>query len=294
MDDKRKDVNREYLEKLLRQNYSFQPPQDAYGSYTLPLHEMLLQASEDSLEWISVNLLLSKLPPNMAKQALMWKDGDDEHCPLHMASACAPQSTLVRMLDLAPEAAFIQDCRGLLPLSYAISFQNTTAVELLTKAYPQGLLVKDNNKNDPIREIFYDEVMLFDAALIFKTLHSSIKGLLAGLSKDSHTDLERITAIISKQIFKFDHSTTILRASLFREIVNKFIEKYENGDDCNLCEMLLRLYCIASNTTEIFYLEPCLEIVFGEYLGGCTFSMSVEYRLLNIIERHETSRLLNY
>jgi len=249
MDDKRKDVNREYLKKLSRQNDSSYPHQDTYGNYTLPLHE----AGQDSLEYISVNLLLSKFPPYMAKQALIWKDGDDEHCPLHMASTCAPQCTIVRMLDLAPEAAFVQDCRGLIPLAYAISFQNTTAVELLTKAYPQGLLVKDNNKNDPIREIFYDEVMLFDPALIFKTLHSSIKGLLARLSKDSHTDLERITAMISKQIFKFNYSTTILHANFFREIVYKFIEKYENGDDCNLCEMLLRLYCIASNTSEISF-----------------------------------------
>ena len=88
--------------------------------------------------------------------------------------------------------------------------------------------------------------------------------------------MEMITSIISIYFSKAIFS--------FREIMNKFIEQYENGDNCNLCEMLLRLYCIVFPTTDVFYLEPYLKNMFGEYLGIRTFSMVVEYKLLNIIE----------
>ena len=119
-----------------------------------------------------MDLLLSKFPPHMAKQALRWKDGDFQCYPLHIAANTVPQSTIVRMLALAPEATFIQDCRGMLPLSYTISFQNTTAVELLTKAYPKGLFVKDNNMNDPIWNIFCDEKLMYLPDIRIKIFHS--------------------------------------------------------------------------------------------------------------------------
>ncbi len=240
-------MTREYVKKLSKRYDALSSLQNRidYGNYTLPLHEMM--SSFGSLKWTVVDLLLSKFPPNMAKQALMWEDGDFPVYPLHMTASAAmkaPQSTdtIVKMLALAPEADFKQDCRGMLPLSYAISSQNTTAVELLTKAYPKGLFVKDNNMNDPIWNIFCDEELMYLPNVRIKIFYSSIKGLLTGLSNSSlYSDMEMITSIISIYFSRAIFS--------FREIVNKFIEQHENGDNCNLCQMLLRLYCFVSRST---------------------------------------------
>ncbi len=97
--------------------------------------------------------------------------------------------------------------------------------------------------------------------------------------------MEIITSSISELIFFLDSSKAMIA---FREIVNKFIEQHENGDKCNLCQMLLRFYCIIFPSFDVFYLEPYLKIMFGEYLGVRTFSMVVEYKLLNIIEELKT------
>ncbi len=166
MNDEQKDVTREYVKMLSSRHdalsslrnrcdiYTLPLRSNRCNIYTLPLHVLFLLAEDDDLEWTSVDLLLSKFPPHMAKHALMWKDGDFQRNPLHIAAKKAPQSTIVRMLTLAPEAASIQDCRGLLPLSFAISSKNTAAVELLTKAYPKGIIVKDKKMNDPICNFF--------------------------------------------------------------------------------------------------------------------------------------------
>jgi len=232
-----------------------------------------------------VDLLLSKFPPHMAKQALMWKDGDFQRNPLHIAAKKAPQSTIVIILALLPEAVSIQDCRGLLPLSFAISSENTAAVELLIKAYPKSIIVKDNNMNDAIWKI-NDEDKFLDHGIWCQTINSLIKGLLTGLSDNSsYSDMLILTSSISQLMFLLDPSETVIT---FREIVNEFIEQYENGDKCDLCEMLLRLYCIIFPSSDVSYLEPSLKIMFGEYLGLRTFSMVVEYKLLNIIEELKT------
>ena len=287
MDDKRKDVTREYVKKLSSRHDALSSLRNRFEGYSLPLHVISIQGKIGFLEWTLVDLLLSKFPSFMAKQSLIWKDGEFQCNPLHIAASAAmkaPQSTdtTVRMLALAPEAASVQDGSGLLPLSYAIHHKNTAAVELLTKAYPKGLFVKCYVMTDPIWYFFSDEYMIFNHGIRCKMFQSSIKGLLTGLSNNSlYSDMEMITSTVSESIFICDSSKAMF---VFREIVNKFIEQYENGDNCNLCEMLLRLYCIVFPTSEVFYLEPYLKNMFGEYLGIRTFSMVVEYKSLNIIE----------
>ena len=294
MDGKRKDVTREYVKMLSSRHdalsslrnrcdmFTLPLRRNRCDIYTLPLHVIFLLADDDDLEWTSVDLLLSKLPPHMAKQALMWKDGDFQRNPLHIAAKKAPQSTFVRMLALVPEAVSIQDCRGFLPLSFAISSKHTTAVELLTKAYPKGIIVKDNKMNDAIWKIFHEEVKISNFEMWYQTINSLIKGLLTGLSNNSSdSDMLIFTSAIFDLIFVLYPFEAMIA---FREIVNEFIEQYENGDKCNLCLMILRRYCIIFPSFDVFYLEPSLKIMFGEYLGVRTFSMVVEYKLLNIIE----------
>jgi len=53
-------------------------------------------------------------------------------------------------------------------------------------------------------------------------------------------------------------------------------------------EMLLRIYCIVAKSTDIIDMASCLKVVVGNNLGMNCFSMAVEYKLLNIIEMHES------
>ena len=314
------------------------------------------------LSWSDVELLLSKFPPHMAKQAIM----PIGPFSLYIAAESAPRSTLVQMIELSPEVFRMKDnhTSGQLPLHIALISENVTAVELLSKAYPRGLLVKDARCHDPIQSAFKHETFNFSYAVV----NALIKGLIIGLSNDnSCTELERIFDIISRLIVeKCDRSKNVMAAFLHR-IVRETIERYENRDDCDVCEMLirvycmttkaadaliydlivglgdsdsytelkrkveiiskqifercngnrdkiaiflrsivnqifgaynnrdnfdmremlLRIYCVVTKSTDVIDMASCLKVVVGNNLGRHCFSMPVEYKLLNIIEMHE-------
>jgi len=212
----------------------------------------------------------------MAKQALMWRDDDYECCPLHFAAWKKPRSTIIKMLELAPNSARVKGKFGWLPLHFAIYTNNVTAVELLTRVYPRGLLVKDYENKDPI------SLGLVRA----EVLCAMIEGLINGLSNDDlQIELEVIPAIISKLIIE-GYGGDIGAVFVARQ-VRKFIELYENKDDCNICEMLLMLYCMATKTTDVLNMSSSIEDVLGNHLGMHTLSLAVEFRLLDIIKQHE-------
>jgi len=197
------------------------------------------------LSWSDVELLLSKFPPHMAKQALM----PIGPFSLYIAAESAPRSTIIQMIDIAPEASRMKDnhTSGQLPLHIALISENVTAVELLSKAYPRGLLVKDARGHDPIQSTFHHETFNFSYAVV----NALIKGLIVGLSNDdSYTELERIFSIISRlTVEKCDRSKNVMAAFLHR-IVRETIERYENRDECDACEMLIRVYCMITKAAD--------------------------------------------
>ena len=52
--------------------------------------------------------------------------------------------------------------------------------------------------------------------------------------------------------------------------------------------MEISAICIIFPSSDVSYLEPYLNTMFGEYLGVRMLSMVVEYKLLNIIEELKT------
>ena len=276
-DDAKKNVNRDYVKKLKRRYNALSTLRDEYCSFSLPVHVITIEARCGSRQWDDVELLLSKFPPHMAKQALMWRDDDYECCPLHFAAWKKPRSTIVKMLELAPESARVQGKFGWLPLHFAIYTNNVTAVELLTRVYPRGLFVKDYENKDPI------SLGLARAEI----LCAIIGGLLNGLSNDAlRIELEVFPAIISKLII--ERYGGDIGAVFVSRHLRKFINLYENKVDCNVCEMLLMLYCMATETTDVLDMSSSIEDVLGNHLGMHTLSMAVEYRLLDIIKQHES------
>lgn len=255
------------------------------------MHLIAHEADDKSdRQWKDVEFLLSKLPPHMAKQAIRWKDGYFGFCPLHVA---AERSTIMKMLELAPEAARIQNIRDWLPLHRAVHYSsNAVAVEFLTKIYPQSLFMNDDLGRDPIYFAFVKK------SEKFPIVSAIIRGLMFGLCNDVlFPQFEKITTIMTELIIeKYDSNDG---DAFTPKILKCFVESYENRDDCDMYEMLLTFYCMLSKEPDILDLKPYFEIVFGNFVGVHTMSMAVEYRLLNIIERerdeetkHNRCRLL--
>jgi len=244
---------------------------------SLPLHLIAHEADDKSdRQWKDVEFLLSKLPPRMAKQAIRWKDGYFGFCPLHVT---AERSTIIRMLELAPEAARIHNIRDWLPLHRAVHYSsNAVAVEILTKIYPQSLFMNDDLGRDPVYFAFEKK------SEKFQTVNAMIRGLIFGLCNDVlFPPFEKFTTIMTELIIeKYDSNGG---DTFVPKILKRFVESYENRNDCDMYEMLLTFYCMVSREPDIPDLKPYFEIVFGNFVGVNTMTMAVEYRLLNIIKK---------
>lgn len=125
-----------------------------FGRNKLPLMVLSRQAFYNGRPWSDVELLLKNLPPQMAKVALMRIDGGSyKRTPLHYAAEYAPSSIIGVMLSLAPDAAFVKDSHGCLPLHIAADGakrQNVEVVELFLNAHPQTVLEKDFDGKTPL------------------------------------------------------------------------------------------------------------------------------------------------
>ena len=277
----RKIVNRNYVKILKKRYQALLTLPDHLWDCSLPLHVIAREARNGERQWKDVELLLSKFPPNMAKQALMWLDDYCEICPLHYTEHNAPRSIIERMLELEPEAAFIHDAYGELALHKAVREGNIVAVELLIKTYPRTLVVKDYLEQEPIHHVFQP------SSNKHAILGAIIRGLIIGLTNNSSsTDFEKIVTIISTLIVnEYDCDSA-------SQVFHNFIVNNDNGDDCDMYVALLKLHSIFSKNTDIVRVKPCLKIVFGNLLGMHIFSMAVEYRLLNIIERDENTKYI--
>mmetsp|Transcript_7518 Transcript_7518/g.9672 ORF Transcript_7518/g.9672 Transcript_7518/m.9672 type:complete len:100 (-) Transcript_7518:218-517(-) len=78
-----------------------------------------------------------------------------------------------------------------------------------------------------------------------KAADALIYDLIVGLGdSDSYTELKRKVEIISKQIFERCNGNRDKIAIILRRIVNQIFGAYNNRDNFDMREMLLRVCCI--------------------------------------------------
>jgi len=127
---------------------------DNFGRFKLPLMVLSRQAFYNGKPWSDMELLLSTLPPQMAKVALMRIDGGSyKRTPLHYAAEYAPCSIINAMLSLVPDAAHVKDPHGCLPLHVAADGakrQNVDIIELFLNAHPESVLERDSVSKTPL------------------------------------------------------------------------------------------------------------------------------------------------
>eukprot|EP00815_Leptocylindrus_aporus_P003100 CAMPEP_0116063952 /NCGR_PEP_ID=MMETSP0322-20121206/8772_1 /TAXON_ID=163516 /ORGANISM="Leptocylindrus danicus var. apora, Strain B651" /LENGTH=269 /DNA_ID=CAMNT_0003549771 /DNA_START=90 /DNA_END=896 /DNA_ORIENTATION=+ len=195
-----KSVYQDYVRELKRRHDTFYYLPDENFGCTLPLHLMIWEVIKGG-SWSDVELLLSKLPCEMAKQALMYKDEVHQCTPLFLAAGDAPRSIIQRMLELAPESKYLKDKKGRLALHKAANSNNAAAAEILVSIYPRGMLVKGGSF---LRHIVYKTPLdiAFDG-LAYEVIKSMIRGLVNGLcgNKCDCTKLgsyEKIISVLSR------------------------------------------------------------------------------------------------
>mmetsp|Transcript_21697 Transcript_21697/g.27982 ORF Transcript_21697/g.27982 Transcript_21697/m.27982 type:complete len:271 (-) Transcript_21697:489-1301(-) len=120
-----------------------------YKGFKLSLVVLSWQARDDKRPWSDVVLLLNNLPPRMAEDALMRKDGKYKWIPLHWAARTAPRSVIDLMIELAPGSLRVKNSTGWLPVHYA-ALNNVDALEPLVNAYPDALVETDDRGNTPL------------------------------------------------------------------------------------------------------------------------------------------------
>jgi len=74
-DDSRKNVNRDYVNKLMERHNVFAKLHEKYLTFSLSPYMVLEKFDTPNLHWNDVELLLSMFHPHMAKQAIMQKYG---------------------------------------------------------------------------------------------------------------------------------------------------------------------------------------------------------------------------
>ena len=196
----------------------------------MPLQFLLVTVQNNLSQWEVVKLFLSKFPPHMAKQALLWKKNCYESRPLHDAARDAPLCAFVKMLELAPEAASIRNKQGSLPLHIAAYHRQVVQVELLAKIYPRGILLKDNLGHTPIDEAFQKSFELDDKSCErvdyvdeAEIMNAMIKGLMTGLSNDgSYTQ----AIAMNTKLSEMSNGKGSDKALSFLHIAKFFIETY--------------------------------------------------------------------
>ena len=252
------------------------------GSF-LPLEDLLRLDSER--RWDFMVLFLSKFPPNMAKQAILWK-----HNVFHDAARDAPLYAFVKMLELAPEAASIRNKQGSLPLHIAAYHRQVARVELLAKIYPRGILLKDNLGHTPIDKAFQKSFELDDvswervdcvdeAEIAAEIMNAMIKGLMTGLSND---DSCTQPIAMNTKLSELSNGKGSDKALSFLHIAKLVIETYKRSEECDVSEMLLKVYRMMAERKNVMTVDRSLEVVFGKHLGENLVLMDVEYKLLSM------------
>jgi len=319
--DEKKNVNRDYVKVLKRRYRTFRSMRGEYFGCSLPLYVMSWEARKGRRPWSDVELLLSKFPPCMAKEALLWGEGWLDWTPLHFAAIAAPLSTIGKMLDCSPEAVHVQDGYGRLPLHHAAIEKNAPVVEALIKVYPRGIFVHNKKKRDHIlimgernnacNEFTYKVASNDKETLL--VIRAMMRGLILGLcgenckfsSHENSTNaiildkFESIIFVISRLMVESEKPRLYILPGL-----HDFLNFYERKnfyycDIDNVSEMLLQLYymvaqipdinddCVLSKTprtqpTSIF------EDIFGcSSLGTRILTLTVQCQLLMILERYK-------
>ena len=110
------EITREVVRRLLARYASNTEVPEEYGDRTLPLYVLSLQARLGVRPWSDVELVLKNLPPQMASDAIVRRDGEDKLSSLHIAAGYAPRMVIDRMLKLAPDAVRVTTSAGFLPM----------------------------------------------------------------------------------------------------------------------------------------------------------------------------------
>ena len=124
-----KEVYLDYVRVLKNRYVELNYFPDKIRSCDLPLQLMIWETLKGSGSWSNVELLLSKLPCEIARLALTYRDIHNNDVPLFIAAGGAPGSLIQRMLELAPESINLRDEKKRLPLHKAIDCHNIAAVE---------------------------------------------------------------------------------------------------------------------------------------------------------------------
>ena len=277
-----KSVYRDYVRELKRRHDAFYYLPDENFGCTLPLHLMIWEVIKGG-SWSDVELLLSKIPCEMAKQALMYKDEVHQCTPLFLAAGDAPRSIIQRMLELAPESKCLKDKKGRLALHKAANSNNAAAAEILVSIYPRGMLVKGGSF---LRHIVYKTPLdiAFDG-LAYEVIKSMIRGLVNGLcgNKCDCTKLGSYEKIIS----------VLSRIKIEEDVLWQYIGLYECKKSFNIAEMLLRYHIMAIQKeawSDLVYTRACLVNTFGFGLGTRAFTYLVDYKLCLIGEERDRKR----
>jgi len=77
-------ITREFVRRLLARYASNTDVPEEYGDRTLPLYVLSLQARLGIRPWSDVDLVLKNLPPPMASDAIIRRDGEDKLRSLHI------------------------------------------------------------------------------------------------------------------------------------------------------------------------------------------------------------------
>ena len=143
-------IIRDFVRRLLARYALNTDVPDEYGDRTLPLYVLSLQARLGIRPWSDVELVLKNLPPSMASDAIMRRDGEDKLSSLHIAAGYAPRMVIDRMLKLAPDAVRVTTSAGFLPIHYAACRKNVDAIELLANVYPESVIGKTKYGKTPL------------------------------------------------------------------------------------------------------------------------------------------------
>jgi len=245
---------------------------DKIRSCDLPLQLMIWETLKGSGSWSNVELLLSKLPCEMARLALTYRDIHNNDVPLFIAAGGAPGSLIQRMLELAPESINLRDEKKRLPLQKAIDCHNIAAVEIFVRAFPRGLLEPSRPFFGQIYEVT-PMIMAFDKNSP-ELVSAMIKGLVLGLCSNN-CDFTKLRS--------YDHVISALSGmKMETSVLSNFMDIYENKDFYTIEQMLLRYHMMANQKECGSFFEStkdCLEETFDIYLGNRIFKYVVECKL---------------
>ncbi len=91
-------ITREFVRLLSARYASNTDVLEEYGDRTLPLYVLSLQARLGVRPWSDVELVFKNLPPQMASDAIVRRDGEDKLRSLHIAAGYAPRIVIDCML----------------------------------------------------------------------------------------------------------------------------------------------------------------------------------------------------